>query len=83
MHLDVSPEEALERITKRSRGCETGITLEYLQGLHAAYEQFITEIARVIPVIKVDYSQFRTAEQMATKIEEEYTRIANIRQVSF
>ena len=83
MHLDVSPEEALERITTRARGCETGITLEYLQGLHAAYEAFIAEIARVIPVIKVDYSQFRTVEQMAGKIEEEYSRIANIRQVSF
>jgi hypothetical protein len=30
-----------------------GITIEYLTGLHAAYEEFITEISRTIPVIKV------------------------------
>ena len=30
IHLDVTPEESLRRIKMRSRGCETGITLEYL-----------------------------------------------------
>jgi len=43
----------------------------YLEGLHAAYEEFIADIARVIPVIKVNYSQFRTAEEMAEKIAAE------------
>ena len=71
MHLDVSPEEALARIRARARGCETGVTLEYLTGLHAAYESFIGEIARVIPVIQVDYSEFRTADEMATRIVRE------------
>ena len=55
----------------RERECESGITLEYLTGLHAAYEEFISEIARQIPVIKVNYSQFRTADEMAEKIAEE------------
>eukprot|EP01048_Picozoa_sp_COSAG05_P007951 COSAG05_NODE_581_length_8548_cov_3.360279_7_plen_97_part_00 len=73
----------MKRITMRSRGCETGVTIEYLTGLHAAYEEFITDIARVIPVIKVDYSQFRTADEMAVKIAEEYERIANIREVAW
>ncbi len=53
MHLDVQPAEALARIRARSRDCETGISLEYLSNLHRAYEEFINEIARVIPVIKV------------------------------
>ena len=83
VHLDVSPEESLRRIRMRERGCESGITLEYLQGLHAAYEEFIEDIARVIPVIKVNYSQFRTADEMADKIHEEYMKIANIRTVEF
>ena len=30
IHLDVTPEESLRRIKMRSRGCETGITIEYL-----------------------------------------------------
>ena len=83
VHLDVSPEESLRRIRLRDRACESTITLEYLTGLHAAYEEFISEIARQIPVIKVNYSQFRTADEMAEKIAEEYERIANIRHVEF
>ena len=66
VHLDVSPEESFKRIKSRNRGCENGMTLEYLQSLHQAYEEFIADIARVIPVIKVDYSKFRTAEQVIT-----------------
>lgn len=83
VHLDVSPEESLRRIQMRSRGCESGISLEYLTALHAAYERFIKDIARVIPVIKVDYERFHTAEEMAEVIKAEYTKIANIRQVRF
>lgn len=83
VHLDVSPEESYNRIQSRSRECESGIPLEYLKALHKAYEVFIADIARVIPVIKVDYSQFRTAEEMAKVIKLEYSKIANIRHVSF
>jgi deoxyadenosine kinase len=83
VHLDVSPEESMARIKMRSRGCETGVTLEYLEALHAAYEDFVKDISRVIPVIRVDYSQFRTAEEMAVRIAEEYERIANIREVAW
>lgn len=83
VHLDVKPEEAMERIRTRARGCETGITVEYLRGLYNAYSIFIAEIARTIPVIRVDYSEFRTVDEMATRIVSEYERIANIRDVTF
>jgi hypothetical protein len=46
----------------RNRSCESTVTIEYLRALHAAYETFLHDIARVIPVIRVDYSMFRTAE---------------------
>lgn len=52
----------------RSRDCEMGIKLEYLQGLHKAYEEFLQDISRIIPVIKVNYEQFRTADEMAEMI---------------
>lgn len=68
VHLDVSPEESMRRIKLRSRDCESTITLEYLQSLHAAYEEFITDIARIIPVIRVNYDKFRTADEMAEMI---------------
>ena len=60
---------------------ETGITLEYLTALHKAYETFIHDISRVIPVIRVDYSRFQTAEAMAKMIKREYQELTNIRTV--
>jgi deoxyadenosine kinase len=83
VHLDLSPEESMARIKMRARDCETTISIEYLRSLHHAYETFITEIAKIIPVIKVDYSRFRTAEDMAAAIKREYEDIANIRHVTF
>eukprot|EP00162_Nutomonas_longa_P000471 comp10600_c0_seq1/m.12971 comp10600_c0_seq1/g.12971 ORF comp10600_c0_seq1/g.12971 comp10600_c0_seq1/m.12971 type:complete len:230 (-) comp10600_c0_seq1:153-842(-) len=83
VHLDVSPEESLERIKRRSRDCESTVSLEYLKALHAAYEQFIANISRVVPVIRVNYSTFPTAEDMAKMILEEHKRIQNIRYVDF
>jgi len=83
VHLDLTPEESFRRIEMRNRECEKGISLEYLKALHKAYENFINDIARIIPVIKVDYRRFRTAEEMAAVIKEEYRKIANIRCVTF
>ena len=83
IHLEVSPEESLERIKSRSRGCETGISLEYLQGLHTAYEEFIADISRVIPVIKVNWSTFQSTEDVARSVREEYLKISAIRHVDF
>ena len=83
IYLDVTPQESIERIRCRNRDCETGITLEYLTALHAAYEEFIVDISRVIPVIRVNYSKFRTAEEMAAMIKTEYSKLFNIRTVDF
>jgi deoxyadenosine kinase len=83
VHLDLQPEEALERIRMRSRDCETNISVDYLTSLHAAYEEFINEISRTVPVIKVDYSSFRTVDEMTRRILEEYEKIANIKVVQW
>ena len=83
VHLHVTPEESFERIKMRNRNCESNVPIEYLRNLYDAYEVFLQDIARVIPVIKVDYNKFRTAEEMAEKISEEYARIQNIRYVTF
>lgn len=83
VHLDVKPNEALERIKKRNRGCETGITVEYLTKLYNAYEEFLKEISKVIPVIRVNYSKFKTAEEMANIIKEEFDKMHNIKMVDY
>ena len=81
VHLDLTPEESLRRIQLRNRDCEQSISLEYLKALYTAYEDFVKDIAKIIPVIKVDYQRFHTAEQMAKVIKTEYEQISNIKYV--
>ena len=47
VHLDLSPGEAYKRIQMRNRECEGGITLEYLEDLYNAYNDFINDISRI------------------------------------
>jgi len=82
VYLDVKPERSMERIAARGRGLESGITLEYLEALYQGYEDFITDISRMIPVIRVDYGRFRTAEEMAVVIEREYLEHSFLREVT-
>jgi deoxyadenosine kinase len=72
VYLDVSPDESMARIRSRQREVESGITLDYLRALYEGYEDFVRRISRLIPVIRVDYNQFRTAEEMAEVIRSEY-----------
>jgi deoxyadenosine kinase len=72
VYLDVTPERSLERIRDRGRGAESGVTLEYLQALYEGYKEFIEDIARVTPVLRVDYDRFATAQEMAEVIRREY-----------
>lgn len=79
VHLDVKPEESIERIHKRGRECEKGITLEYLTKLYNAYEDFLKEICRLIPVIRVNWSTYKSAEEMAVIIKETFEKMQNIK----
>lgn len=81
VYLTCTPEESLARIKSRSRDCESSIPLDYLKNLEAVYEEFIVEISRTIPVIRVDWSKYRTAEEMAQVIKQEYERISYIRKI--
>lgn len=83
VYLDVSPERSMDRIRMRDRDVESGITLEYLQALYAEYESFIGDISRTVPVIRVDYDRFRSAEEMAAVIEREYLNTVFLREVTW
>ncbi|KAF0973071.1 hypothetical protein FDP41_008735 [Naegleria fowleri] len=83
IHLDVSPEKSLERIKLRGRECESGITLEYLQRLHAGYEEWLTKISKIIPVIKVNWSEFRSLEDVLDEVLKAYNQIHNIQHVTW
>lgn len=79
IYLDVSPERSMERVKMRSRDVESGISLEYLQALHAEYGRFIESISRTVPVIRVDWDRFRDVEEMASVIEQEYLHASFLR----
>lgn len=74
VYLDVRPERSLERIRMRKRAVEDGLSLEYLEALYVEYENFLRDISRSVPVIRVDWDQFRDVEEMAAVIEEEYLK---------
>lgn len=83
IHLDVKPEESLRRIKERARGAETGITLEYLTALYNGYEEFLDDISRHIPVIRVNWNTYQTADVMAKVIHEKYKKMRSICNVDF
>lgn len=83
VYLDVSPERSLERIRSRERDVESGVSLQYLTALHAEYERFLADIARSVPVIRIDWDKFRNVEEMAAVIEREYLGGNFIRTVSW
>lgn len=72
VYLDVSPERSFQRIQSRGRAVENTIPLHYLTALYKGYEEFIQDISRHIPVIRVDYDRFATAQDMAKVIQKEY-----------
>lgn len=83
IYLDVKPERSMERVKMRNRGVESGITLEYLTALYDEYEIFLRNISRTVPVIRVDWDHFRTAEEMAEMIEREYLHSSFLRTVQW
>ena len=83
IYLDVKPERSMERVKMRSRGVESGITLEYLQALHNEYEIFLQDISRTVPVIRVDWDQFHDANEMAKMLEREYLNSSFLRKAQW
>ncbi len=83
VHLDVSPEESLRRIKERARGMEVGIPLEYLQELKKGYDEFLEDISKSTPVIRVNWESFRSTEEMVAMIKRELDSMHNIRTVDW
>lgn len=52
--LDISPEEVVERIKKRSRNCECNIPIEYLQHLYDAYQAVLASLEKQTSVVRID-----------------------------
>jgi deoxyadenosine kinase len=82
VYLDVDPETSLRRVRERKREAEKGITLEYLQALYEEYENFVAEVSKMIPLIRVSWKEFGSAEEMAEIIKREYLDHSFLRTVA-
>jgi deoxyadenosine/deoxycytidine kinase len=79
--LDVTPEQAMERIKTRSRSAESLISIEYLRELHKVYQTFIENLSKRMPVIRVDWSEFGDSLEMAKSIQLTWKEMSNIHDV--
>ena len=55
--LNCTPEVAMERIKKRNRGCESGISFEYLANLNYELKDLMESLKRFTHVKEIDYNQ--------------------------
>ena len=83
VYLDLSPETSLERVRERNRDVESGLSLDYLKALHLRYEELIEDLARTMPVIRVSWEVYRTAEEMAEVIERSFQEESFLRDASW
>lgn len=69
--LQLNPEQTLERIKKRSRDCESSISLKYLKSLDSTYQIVLEKLSKHTNIISID------ATQSADKVYETANRIIN------
>ncbi|KKP36062.1 MAG: Deoxynucleoside kinase [candidate division TM6 bacterium GW2011_GWF2_32_72] len=52
IYLQVSPEKSYERVLKRNRSSENGLTLEYLKEINKRHEEFLIQKYNVLPELQ-------------------------------
>ena len=67
IYLRCRAETAHERIGQRGRTCESRIPLDFLQGLHAAYEDWIERAPALCPVRTIDTEQVNLRDDHAAQ----------------
>lgn len=82
IYLDVSPESSMARIRERSRDVESGVSIDYLAALHTEYDEFVEDISRRIPTIRVSWERYRDVEEMAEMIRSEYMNASFLREIT-
>lgn len=69
--LQLSPEQTLERIKKRSRDCESCIPIEYLKSLYVAYQIILNKLSKHTSIIEID------AQSSADEVYESVNMVIN------
>ena len=70
VYLRVSPEQCLERIKKRGRDYEAGITLDYLKDLQEQYETWVEEMGKKVCILRVNWENFGSTDTVIFKVNE-------------
>jgi deoxyadenosine kinase len=68
VYLDVDPQVAKQRILARGRECEKDLPVEYLVKLREGYEEWLTDIGRRVPVLRLDWSEFIDPKLVAGQV---------------
>jgi deoxyadenosine/deoxycytidine kinase len=67
--LHASPKVCLNRVKERNRGCESGLTIEYLTKLQAHYNDLKANlVSHGTHVIDIDYEDIRPLDEILAKI---------------
>lgn len=69
VYLDVDPQIAKQRILARGRDCEKDLPVEYLVKLREGYEEWLLDIGRRVPVLRLDWSEFIDPKLIAGQIK--------------
>ena len=68
IYLHCRPQTALERIRQRGRSCESEIPLDFLQGLHDAYGDWIERAPALCPVRTIDTEQINLRDDQEAQV---------------
>ena len=76
LYLRASPDTCAERVAARSRDCEAGIPLAYLQRLHSEYDEFAQEMTERddVHVSIVDWNKFGSTQDCVNAVAEAQCR---------
>ncbi len=69
IYLHCRPETALARIRQRARSCESDIPLDFLQDLHAAYDDWIERAPALCPVRVIDTEQVNLRDDVDAQLD--------------
>lgn len=75
IYLDVSVDTAINRIEKRGRECEKGISRDYLERLQTAYEKIISELETKTNVQRYSWEDGSSVEDIQIEGLLEYEKV--------
>ena len=69
VYLDAKPQTCAERVKMRSRDCECGIPIEYLEGLDACYKNFMGDMCKKgVATLTLPWEEFGQIGNVATQL---------------